>query len=526
MKLDPATLEVIRGSLAYASEEMGITLRNSAYSPNIKDRMDHSCAILDSRGRLIAQAEHIPVHLGSLPWGLKKVLEYMEKEGMNIARGDMVLVNNPYIAGTHLNDITVIRPVFYGSRLVAFVSNKAHHSDVGGKVPGSIPPDAIDIYQEGLILDPVKVMKGNRVVEDIVRTIASNSRSPYQRKGDIRAQIAANLIGERRVLALVERYGPEVFNEGVEEAINYTERVIRSGLSTLPDSSEEAEDYVELPDGGLAKINVRIKKRGGFLSVDYSGTSPQVRVPLNAVYGVTLSGVYYVVKALTDPEIMMNDGCFRVIDVRVPEGTILNPVFPAPVSGGNVETSMRNVDALLKAFAKIAPERVPAACGGSMNNIMFGGVYKGMTWSFYETVGVGLGAYNGGNGLNGVHCNMTNTMNTPVELVELYYPLRIERYELREGSGGEGMYRGGMGVERVYRVLADNTVFTVIADRERIAPWGLMGGGNGKPTEVYIKRGEEIKRVPAKHSEELMKDDLVILRTAGGGGYGRLSKDR
>lgn len=519
--MDPITVEIIKSSLTYASEEMGIALRNSAYSPNIKDRMDHSCAILDLNGRLIAQAEHIPVHLGSLPWGLKKTIEYIDKNGISIRKGDMFIVNNPYIAGTHLNDITLIRPIFYNNKIVAFSANKAHHSDVGGKVPGSISSDAIDLYQEGLIIDPVKIMENNSINEDIISMIASNSRNPYQRHGDLKAQIAANLLGEKRVLNLIEKYGIGTFFGALDEAINYSERIIRANLLNFPDMEVEAEDYIEAPNGNILTIKVKVNKVKDSVKIDYTGTSKQIRAPLNAVYGVTLSGVYFVIKAITDPEIMMNEGCFRVIDVNVPEGTIMNPVYPYPVSGGNVETSQRNADVLLKAFSKIVPEKIPAACGGSMNNVMIGGVYEGKTWSFYETVGVGLGAYNGKDGVSGLHCNMTNTLNTPIELVEIYYPLVIEKYEFREGSGGEGKYKGGMGIERWYRMKADNTIFTILAEREKKSPWGLEQGGNGKPTEVLLKRNDKITKLPSKTTIELNAGDIVILKTAGGGGFGK-----
>ncbi len=312
----------------------------------------------------------------------------------------------------------------------------------------------------------------------------------------------------------------ETFNDALNEAINYSEKIIKANLLNFPDREIDAEDYLELPDGKILTIKVKVKKIKDRIKIDYTGTSPQVRAPLNAVYGVTLSGIYFVIKAITDPEVMMNDGCFRVIDVNVPEGTIMNPVFPYPVSGGNVETSMRNADVLLKAFSQIVPEKVPAACGGSMNNVMMGGVHNNKTWSFYETVGVGLGASNGKNGLSGIHCNMTNTLNTPIELMELNYPIVIEKYELRENSGGNGRFKGGLGIERWYRIKANNTIFTILAERERIAPWGLNGGSEGAKTEVYLVRENIMKKIPCKTSMELQNGDLVILKTAGGGGFG------
>ena len=520
MRENPIVSEIIRSSLTFCSEEMGIALRNSAYSPNIKDRMDHSCAIMDPHGRLLAQAEHIPVHLGSLPWGLKKTLEYVEREGMELFSGDMVMVNNPYLSGTHLNDITLISPVFSKGRIVAYAANKAHHSDVGGKVPGSIPPDATDLFQEGMIIDPVKLVNRGRINGDVLSLLSSNSRDPYQRKGDARAQIAANILGEKRIMSMVSEYGIRSFESASETALDYSERMTRLAIGSFPGAAGEASDCMEVPGMDDIPMHVSVTRHNDTIAIDYTGTSKQVRAPINAVYGVTLSAVYYVLKCITDPDIMMNDGCFRPITVNVPQGTLLNPTFPYPVSAGNTETSMRNADLLLRAFYGLVPDRIPAACGGSMNNIMIGGICGGRTWSFYETNAVGMGASSGMDGADGIHCNMTNTLNTPAELVELYYPLSIVRYQFRDGSGGPGKWRGGAGIERSYRVKSDDTLFTVMAEREWHSPPGLKGGGEGSRTEVYAEHDGQVKRIPTKCSIDLASGDVVTIKTAGGGGYG------
>jgi len=395
--MDKFTAQIIRSTLFYASEEMGIVLRNSAYSPNIKERMDHSAAIFDAEGRLLAQAEHIPVHLGSLPWGLRNTIDYMEREGMSFEEGSMIVVNNPYIAGTHLNDVTVIRPIHYSGRLVAFAANKAHHSDVGGKVPGSISFDAKTIYEEGLIINPINLMRGNEFQRDVLSLFASNSRNPYERMGDIKAQAAANITGERRVLEVINRYGLQAFLDANEDAFSYAEEMFIKRLQSMPRGTYDAVDYLEKPGGGDIKLSVRVTIGEDRVTVDYEGTDPQVPMPLNAVLGVTISGVHFVFRTLMGEDVPLNHGAFSRFDVRAPSGSVLNPVFPAPVAGGNVETSQRNADLLYLAMSKAMPSEVPAASGGSMNNVMMGGMHGGRTWAFYETIGVGLG----GEGWNG-----------------------------------------------------------------------------------------------------------------------------
>ena len=524
MHRDSTTTEIIRNTLLYASEEMGIALRNSSYSPNIRERMDHSAAIFNDQGMLLAQAEHIPVHLGSLPLGLRKTLDYCENEGLELEESSMIIVNNPYIAGTHLNDVTVIRPVYHSKRLVAYTANKAHHSDVGGKVPGSISTDAETLFEEGVVIDPRYLIRKNRFVNHAVTALSSNSRTPRERIGDLKAQTAANVTGERRVLELVKKHGRRIFQQACAESLRKTERLARLRLSKIPSGTYEAEDFLEDPDGHDIRLRVTITLSNGSLKVDYSGTDEQVSNPLNAVFGVTLSGVYYVTRTLIGDDVPANHGAFVPIKVHAPEGTILNPTFPHPVAGGNVETSQRNADLLYRALSKAIPDRVPADSGGSMNNIMMGGRYEGRNWAFYETIGVGLGARSDGDGIDGIQANMTNTMNTPIEEIERSYPLLVRQYEVRPDSSGPGRHRGGSGIIRSYEALIDNITLTVLADRGRNRPRGLFGAGPGAQTIVTLyekTRGNTRKiTLPVKTTVVLGKGDIIEINTAGGGGYG------
>jgi N-methylhydantoinase B len=526
--MDPTTIEIIRNSLVYASEEMGIALRNSSYSPNIRERMDHSAAIFDDKGRLLAQAEHIPVHLGSLPWGLSRTVEYCEREGIDLEPSSMIMVNNPYIAGTHLNDVTVIRPIHHSGRLVGYAANKAHHSDVGGKVPGSISMDAKTLFEEGVVIDPRYLVRRSRILETTVEVLASKSRTPKERTGDLKAQVAANITGERRVLELVKKHGLRIFQQACNDSLKATERLARLRISKIPAGTYKAQDYLEDPDGHNITLQVTITLSKTGLQVDYAGTDKQVSNPLNAVYGVTLSGVYYVARTLTGDDVPANHGAFAPIQVNAPEGSILNPTYPHPVAGGNVETSQRNADLLYRAFSRAAPDKVPADSGGSMNNVMMGGVWKAKSWAFYETIGVGLGAHTDRDGIDGIQANMTNTMNTPIEEIERSYPLLVRQYELRPDSSGPGRHRGGTGIIRSYQAMANGTTVTVLAERGRNRPRGLFGGGPGAPTTVTLykkSRGRTRNiRLPIKTTVVLDKGDIIEIGTAGGGGYGNLQK--
>jgi N-methylhydantoinase B len=521
--LDPITAELVSSALIYASEEMGIAVRDAAYSPNIKERLDHSCALFDARARLVAQAEHIPVHLGSLPWGLRRSLAWLAERGRTLAKGDMIVVNDPYLSGTHLNDVTVIRAIFHGERLVGYAANKAHQTDVGGSVPGSMPPDARDLFAEGAVITPMLLMRGDRVVDETVELLMANSRTPEARAGDLRAQIAGNVVGERRFLELVERYGIDVVDAALEKALADGERRTRAALRALPDGVVTHEDVMEDEDGVPSIIlRVRLEKRGDRIVLDYDGTAPQRAMPLNAVYGVTLSGAYYALRAVTDPRIPMNDGSFRPIEVRVPEGTLLNPRRPAPVSAGNVETSMRNADLVLGALAKLAPGRVPAQSGGSMNNVMIGGLDgEGNSWAFYETNGCGMGARPGADGIDGIHVHMTNTLNTPIEAIERTMPMLITAYEFAETSAGDGRFRGGSGLVRAFALREGTATASLLAERHAVRPRGTEGGRDAATgAHVYVTRDGKTRDLPAKTSVAMLPGDAIIVRTAGGGGYG------
>ena len=519
--MNPITAAIVASSLTYASEEMGIAIRNAAYSANIKERLDHSCAVFDRRGRLIAQAEHIPVHLGSLPWGLRQTLAWLDERGVVLEAGDQWVVNDPYLAGTHLNDVTVIRPIFVRDELVAFAVNKAHHADVGGAVPGSMPPDARDLFAEGFISPPLRLVTRNLPDASVFELFRTNSRTPHARTGDLRAQIAGNLTGERRVRELIDRYGIEDFESAIERALDASEARTRAALRDLPDGDVTATEVLEDMTGAPSiELRLRLTKTGDRVTLDYTGTAAQIDAPLNAVLGVTLSGIYYAFRAVTDPSIPMNEGAFRPIDVRVPAGTLLNPLRPAPVSGGNVETSMRNADLVLLALGMLAPQRIPAQSGGSMNNVMLGGDDRGTPWSFYETNGCGMGARPDADGIDGIHAHMTNTLNTPIEALERDFPLRVVRYEFAEGSAGVGEYRGGAGLIRSFQLTRGTATLSLLAERHRVAPRGAQGGGDAATGAHALVRDGVRTALPAKTTLRLQEGDIVEVRTAGGGGYG------
>ncbi|EHP86246.1 hydantoinase B/oxoprolinase family protein [Methanotorris formicicus] len=510
--MDAIIIEVIRNSTSYIAEEMGIVLRNTSYSPNIKDRLDFSCAILSSNGELIAQAEHIPVHLGSMAIGVRNIIDYLSRESIDIEKNDVIIVNDPYIAGTHLNDITLLKPIFYDD-IVGYVANKAHHVDVGGKVPGSISSDAKELYQEGLIIPPSKLVEDGELNKELLKLITSNVRVPKFTVGDLKAQISSLNIGVERILELMDKYTCRDVVESWRRSLDYAENYLKTKIKDIQCTCEGV-DYLEYKDK-LININAKIEINKGKIKVDFTGTHRQIDAPLNAVYGVTVASTSFALKSIIDPEMPMNHGIFRVVDIVAPEETIVNPKKPVPVAAGNVETSQRIVDVIFKTLYNIFPDRVPAASNGSMNNVVIGG--KG--WAFYETIGGGFGGRCNKDGVDGVHANMTNTLNTPIEVIENEYPILILEYSLRKDSGGAGRYRGGLGIRRVYKVLSDCTL-SLIAERIKIPPWGVNGGCNGSPGEHYIIR--EDKKIPlsGKDTVTLNSGDVVVINTPGGGGYG------
>jgi N-methylhydantoinase B len=534
---DPIRLEIFKHLFAAIAEEMGVVLRKASYSPNIKERRDFSCALFDALGRMVAQAAHIPVHLGSMPLSVEAAVQAFT----DLAPGDMVLLNDPYRGGTHLPDITLVTPVFVGAKhliagsggavksqdasplLVGYVASRAHHADVGGMTPGSMPI-ARELYQEGLIIPPVRLMRRGQVDPDLLGLILANVRTPQERSGDLWAQIAANQRGAERLVEMVERYGQAEVAEYMGLLLAYTERMTRSLIAGLPDGRYTFTDFLD-GDGvsdAPAQITATVVIQGDLAVVDFTGSSPQLKGSLNAVYAITLSAVYYVFRCLLGLDVPNNAGCLAPIEVIAPAGTLVNALPPAPVAGGNVETSQRIVDVLLGALAQAAPDRIPAASQGTMNNLTIGGFdpWRGRPFAYYETIGGGMGARPGADGPSALHSHMTNTLNTPAEALEYAYPLRVLRYAVRRGSGGAGRWRGGDGICREILLLADAQV-TLLSERRRFAPYGLAGGQAGQTGENLLIRGGEVIPLPAKGSFEVLAGDILSLRTPGGGGFGK-----
>jgi N-methylhydantoinase B len=522
MKLDAVLLEVIRNRFSAIAEEMGASLVRTSYSTNIKDRRDCSCALFSLEGEVIAQAEHIPVHLGVLPFGVRGALAKIDLTTLN--PGDVVMHNDPYVGGTHLPDIIIISPIFLRDELVGFVGNLAHHSDMGGMVTGSLPPRASEIFQEGIRFPPVKIRKAGVVDEEILSIYSNNVRTPNDGRGDLFAQMAANNVGERRFIELCDEFGLDIVKAGILELERYSERRMAAELEQLPAGTFTFEDRLESDGFSEDPIVFRVKmiSGGGRLVFDFTGTSPQTQGPINAVRPITMAAVYYVVKAVTDPAIPPNAGTFRRIEVITPEGTVVNARFPAATNAANGATSQRLVDVLLGVMAQAVPLRVCAAATGSMNSIQIGG-YNSATRSYYvhpETYGGGYGATHGADGSSGVQTHMTNTRNAPVEVLESTLPVIVEGYGLVPDSEGAGRYRGGFGLRRRFRITADGVTCIVSTDRALTGPWGLDGGQNARGTHVFLQRGAETQRLASKVQIALQKGDRLTLETAGGGGWG------
>jgi len=519
--MDPITLEVIKNAFIAISEEMGVALKRTAFSANIKERNDFSCAIFDSKGRMISQAEHLPVHLGSMIFSVKQALEDIPY----VDEGDVLILNDPYRGGTHLPDITLISPIYYNNTLVGYSCNRAHHADIGGATPGSMAAYATDVHQEGLIIPPIKLYSKGKEVQDVFKLILHNVRTPEERLGDLRAQVSANKIGIKRLNELIQKYGLYKIKEYMSAILDYSEKRTRYEISKIPKETYEFTDYME--SDGIEerdfKIHAKIEVKDTEMIFDFSNTDKQAKGPINAVYPVTVSAVYYVLRCLTDPSIPPNSGHYRPLEIIAPEGTLVNPKPPAPVAGGNVETSQRIVDVLLGALAKAVPNKVIAACNGSMHNITLGGVDPILgVYAYYETIGGGFGARPNKDGISAVHCHMTNTQNTPIEALEQILPIQIEKYAIRKNSGGIGKYRGGNGIEKQIKLLRGDAKLSILAERHRLKPYGLFGGGEGKNGEVYIVRTTEKIKLKSKGTYDLHKDDVLCIKTAGGGGYGRV----
>ncbi len=518
MSLDPASLQVLAARLSGVADEMGAVLRRGASSPNIKERADCSAACFTADGQLLAQAEHIPVHLGSMPFAVRAVIEDL---GGAVEPGDQLVCNDPFRGGTHLNDVTSVAPVHVGGRLVGWVANRAHHADLGGTAPGSMPPDAVDISEEGLRLAPVLL------TAEVQRRIVDASRTPAERRGDLDAQQGANVVGAARLAAIVEAMGSI---GDLAAVLDYGERRMRAAIRELPDGTYRFADVLDSagprPEQQTpTPIVVTLGIVGDEATFDFTGTGAQRPGNVNAVEAVTISAVAFAVRAATDSTVPANGGALRPVSVVTEPGTVVAAVPPVAVGAGNVEVSQRVADVCLGALAAAAPERLGAAGQGTMNNVLVGGRDGAPEpWVYYETIGGGQGARPWAAGMSGVHTAMTNTADTPVEALERALPVRVRRYGLRAGSGGTGVHAGGDGIERELEVLED-AVLSLVTERRTSAPWGLAGGAPGAVGENWLlPGGDEARatRLPDKCTVELAAGDVLRVRTPGGGGWGKV----
>ena len=545
MPRDPVELEIFKNLYHSIAEEMGAALRRTAFSPNIKERRDYSCAVFDGSGHVIAMGDHMPVHLGSMPMSVRAAMNAGPMDP-----GDVVMLNDPFRGGTHLPDITLVAPVYvarYPKRSGRqqcpphtspdfYVASRAHHADVGGAYPGSMGL-CREIYQEGVRIPPVKLMSGGRMNRDVLAMLLNNVRTPAEREGDLGAQIAACHTGAERLREVCARYGVERARRAAGELQDYAEELMRAFLGDVPAGEYQAEDFLD--GDGISdrpvKITVTVKVRHDtgaprgrgrpphMITVDFTGSDPQVEGSVNAVAAITYSACFYVFRCLLAEDVPAAAGLMRPFEVTAPEGTIVNARPPAAVAGGNVETSQRIVDVLLRALARAIPGRIPAAASGTMNNLTIGGTdpRTGEPFAYYETVAGGMGARPGKPGVSGVHTHMTNSLNTPAEALEYAYPLRVRQYSLRSDSGGDGRFRGGDGIVREIEVLTDCDV-TLLADRRSRGPWALAQGVEGAPGRAFITRRDgSVEQMPGKFSARLRKGERVRIETPGGGGWGR-----
>ncbi len=571
MKVDPAELEVFKNLFHSVAEEMGAALRRSAFSPNIKERRDYSCAVFDGKGRVVAMGDHMPVHLGSMPMSVAAAMQTLE-----LGPGDIAMLNDPYAGGTHLPDITLVMPVAatgsdcrlkkwdsdFGVRVsglfpnpesrtpkpvpsiasrprpdgvsgqsaignaklpMFYVANRAHHSDIGGAQPASMGLSE-EIYQEGLRVPPVILARGGKVQRDMLAMLLANVRTPREREGDLLAQVAACRLGERRLGELVQKYGMRKTVFYLEALQRYSAQLMREALRRIPDGVYRAEDFLDDDwfNSGAVRLRVAIRIRGHRATVDFEGTSAACRGSVNAVLAITASAVFYVFRCLLGEDVPACAGLMEPIEVRAPQGSVVNAQAPAAVAAGNVETSQRIVDVLLKALARALPERIPAASSGTMNNLSFGGIdsSSGEPFAYYETIAGGMGARPSADGLSGVHTHMTNSLNTPIEALESSYPVRVRRYSLRYGSGGTGRYRGGDGVIREIEFLTD-VRGSILSDRRIFPPYGLAGGKPGRTGRNELRVKGRAARLSSKAVFNAPAGSVLRIETPGGGGWGK-----
>jgi N-methylhydantoinase B len=495
--MNAAELQVAVGSLRGIAEEMGTALIHSALSPNIKERRDCSTALFDAGGRLVIQAEHIPVHLGALPASVAAVREH------EVEPGAVWVLNDPFLGGSHLPDITLVSPIDVEGERLGWAASRAHHADVGGMVPASMPADSTELHQEGLIIPP------SRLDDGLIALIAANSRAPDERRGDLRAQLAVHRLAERRVAELVERRGAAWWRTACDEVWDYAERRTRAAIEAMPDGRYEATETVEAADEDL-EIRAAVEIDGDRVRVDFDGTAPQHAGNLNCPLAVTVSACCFVLRVIADPDAPASGGAYAPIEVRAPAGSLVNAARPAAVVAGNVETSSRIADCLLRAFGKAVD--APAQGQGTMNNLTFGSP----RFTYYETIGGGQGGSAQGPGPSAVHVAMSNTLNTPIEALETAYPLRVERYALRAGSGGAGRHPGGDGVVRAITVL-ERCEASILSDRRRHPPRGAKGGEDGAKGSNRLNR----RKLGPKARATLEIGDTITVLTPGGGGFGR-----
>ncbi len=538
MRRDPIELEIFKNIYHSIAEEMGAALHRTAFSPNIKERRDYSCAIFDSRGEVIAMGDHMPVHLGSMPMSVQAAIGSFELEA-----GDVVMLNDPFRGGTHLPDITLVAPVYInasktskGRKVLShpdfYVASRAHHADIGGTYPGSMGL-CREIYQEGLRIPPVRIMRSGTIQPDVLALLLNNVRTPDEREGDLGAQIAACHTGAERLREICERYGLKRVRKASADLLDYSEQMMRMFLALVPQGMYRSEDFMD--SDGIIEEKVKIavaltfpgkdanlKQRSQNTIVDFTGTDSQVEGSINAVEAITYSACFYVFRCLLMEDVPATAGLMRPIRVVAPSGTVVNARPPAAVAGGNVETSQRIVDVLLRALAQAIPERIPAAASGTMNNLTIGGIdpRTNRPFAYYETIAGGMSARPTKAGVSGVHTHMTNSWNTPAEALEYAYPLRVRNYSLRRGSGGDGKYRGGDGIVREIEVLTDAEV-TVLADRRTRGPWGLSGGSDGSAGNTWVVRQDGSRqRLPGKVNVRLHKGERIRIESPGGGGWG------
>ncbi len=520
MKANPILLEVFKNKLSSVSEEMGVALNRTAFSPNIKERRDFSCAVFNNSGDMIAQAAHIPVHLGSMPLSVKEAIREYDFEP-----GDMVVLNDPFKGGTHLPDITIVAPVFIEgiNKPVFYVANRAHHSDVGGMSSGSMPL-ATSIFQEGMIIPPLKLVKKGKLDKQLMSFFLNNVRTPYEREGDFLAQIMANMTGLRRMEELIAKYSLETVEFYSESLIDYSEKIMRKTILDIPDGEYFFKDYMD--DDGIEaekiKIAVKIIIKDDNAALDFSDTSQQVPGSINAVYAITLSAALYVFRSLVNENIPTNAGCLKPIKLITKKGSLIDAQFPSAVVGGNVETSQRVVDVILGALSDALKDKIPAASQGTMNNVAIGGfdIRTNKQFTYYETLAGGMGASIESHGESAVHSHMTNTLNTPIEALEYSYPFLVTEYSIRKSSGGIGKFCGGDGLVREIKLLSDAEI-TVLSERRKFAPYGLFGGENGKKGKNIIIKDSKVFDMPPKFNIKVKSGDILRIETPGGGGYGK-----